>query len=39
VCARGAVPFIVGGGNDQSYPNACGALASNLVYASSNVFF
>lgn len=32
ICAKGGIPFVVGGGNDQSYPNACGALASNLVY-------
>jgi formiminoglutamase len=26
--AAGAVPFVVGGGNDQSYPNVCALLAS-----------
>eukprot|EP00698_Gefionella_okellyi_P021077 TRINITY_DN671_c0_g1_i3.p1 TRINITY_DN671_c0_g1~~TRINITY_DN671_c0_g1_i3.p1 ORF type:complete len:246 (-),score=61.04 TRINITY_DN671_c0_g1_i3:328-1065(-) len=26
VCARGGIPFVIGGGNDQSYPNACGAF-------------
>ena len=24
--SNGSVPFVVGGGNDQSYPNACGML-------------
>lgn len=23
---KGSVPFVIGGGNDQSYPNACGLL-------------
>lgn len=28
VVAKGGIPFIVGGGNDQSYPNACGWMMS-----------
>jgi len=24
--SNGAIPFVIGGGNDQSYPNACGLL-------------
>ena len=26
VLARKAIPFVVGGGNDQSFPNVCGLL-------------
>lgn len=33
VIARGGIPFVVGGGNDQSYPNACGFLAHHSTEA------
>lgn len=26
VVSKGGIPFVVGGGNDESYPNACGLM-------------
>ena len=26
MCSKGAIPFVIGGGNDQSYPNARGMM-------------
>ena len=37
VLAAGAVPFVVGGGNDQSYPNARAALDRGLKLSCINV--
>eukprot|EP00005_Dracoamoeba_jomungandri_P013979 CAMPEP_0174274636 /NCGR_PEP_ID=MMETSP0439-20130205/58699_1 /TAXON_ID=0 /ORGANISM="Stereomyxa ramosa, Strain Chinc5" /LENGTH=297 /DNA_ID=CAMNT_0015366531 /DNA_START=143 /DNA_END=1033 /DNA_ORIENTATION=+ len=28
IIKKGGIPFVVGGGNDQSYPNACGLLST-----------
>jgi formiminoglutamase len=33
--AKGAIPFVVGGGNDQSYPNASALLAQCVVRGTS----
>jgi formiminoglutamase len=37
VLAAGALPFVVGGGNDQSYPNARAALDHGLKLACVNI--
>jgi hypothetical protein len=36
--ANGSVPFVIGGGNDQSFPNACGLLDAKKRFVGNARF-
>ena len=35
---RGGIPFVIGGGNDESYPNACGLLNIAALCVCAAIF-